>query len=338
MRELWDKARERVESKCKVCRTCNCVACAGDLPGMGGIGTGTSAINNHKALAEKRLNMRVLHEANDPDCSLEVWGKKLSLPVMAAPVGAISPNLGSDMPDTVYLESMVSCCIEAGTLGSIGDVPDVNITKRNLKIIGDRAGRVVPFLKPWPVEEIMKRLEIVAEAGCDVCGVDVDSANLPILRGSSPAVRVLTGREVAEVAKKAHALGLKFIAKGIMSAQEAVMAADAGCDALVVSNHGGRVLDHTPGTLEVLPEIAAAVGDRLLVMFDGGLRSGADVLKALSLGARLTLVCRPLAIIAHGDEERGIARYFAKLREELTQAMRMTGCKDLAAVGPHVVR
>ncbi len=338
MRNLWDRARERVKSKCKVCRVCNGLACAGDLPGMGGIGTGSSAHNNYQALAAKRLVMRVLHQANDPDCSLELWGKKLSLPVMAAPVGAIPPNLGSDMPDTVYLEAMVRGCLEAGTLGSFGDPPDIDITRRNLEQVGARAGQVIPFIKPWEVPEIHKRLEMAAAAGCHACGVDVDSASLPILRGSSPAVRVLTPEELAIVVKRAHELGLKFIAKGIMSADEAILAADAGVDALVVSNHGGRVLDCTPGTLEVLPEIAAAVGQRVVVMFDGGIRGGVDVLKALALGARLTLVCRPLAIIAHGDEEHGIARYFAMLREELIQAMRMTGCRDLASIGQQVLR
>ena len=123
-------------------------------------------------------------------------------------------------------------------------------------------------------------------------------------------------------------------AKGqpMREAEVAIIAADAGADAVLVSNHGGRVLDHTPGTAEALPAIADAVGKRVVVMLDGGIRSGADVLKALALGAHMTLICRPVMIAIHGDEENGLATYYAHIREELIQAMRLTGCADVASV------
>ena len=102
MQEVRKNARERVQAKCRGCPVCNGVVCAGDVPGMGGIGTGISFQNNVTALAQRRLLMRVLHGANEPDTALELWGRKLALPVLAAPVGSVAVNLGSSMSDAEY--------------------------------------------------------------------------------------------------------------------------------------------------------------------------------------------------------------------------------------------
>ncbi|MCC8195163.1 MAG: alpha-hydroxy-acid oxidizing protein, partial [Deltaproteobacteria bacterium] len=200
-----------------------------------------------------------------------------------------------------------------------------------------RGKSVVPFIKPWGKDAVAERLDIAREAGCDICGMDVDAAGLTILRTLAAPVAVKTPDELAEIIDLVHQRGMKFIVKGIMTVDEAEDAVDAGTDAVLVSNHGGRVLDCTPGTAEVLPEIAEAVGDRTLVMVDGGIRSGTDVLKVLALGAKAALVCRPVAVMLHGDEENGVPAYFAGLREELAQAMRLTGCKDLASIDANVV-
>jgi isopentenyl diphosphate isomerase/L-lactate dehydrogenase-like FMN-dependent dehydrogenase len=337
MQELRKKARERVKAKCKVCPVCNGVACAGDVPGMGGIGTGVSFQNNIKALSSLRLVMRVLHEANDPDCSTEFFGRTLSLPVLAGPVGNVAGNLGSDLTDKDFYDALLRGCRDAGTMASIGDTPDINHFKNATRQLGDQGRFVIPFIKPWAEEAVVQRMVAAKEAGCDVCGTDVDSSGLTILRRAAAPVRVWSVKELTAVIKKAHELGMKFIVKGIMAPDEAVIAADAGADSVIVSNHGGRVLDHVPGAAEVLPSIADAVGNRLLVMMDGGIRTGADVLKALALGAKVVLICRPLVIIAHGDEQVGISKYLAQIRDELTQAMRLTGCADVGAITRRVL-
>lgn len=339
MREIRDKARERVKVRCRVCPNCNGVACAGDVPGMGGIGTGASFQNNVTALARRRLLMRVLHGADAPDPGLTLWGRKLALPVMAAPVGSIALNLGSDMSDPDYTHFVIRGCREAGTLAGLGDVPDPAAFARNMKIVAEEGagGSVIAFVKPWRTEEAAGRLAQAAEAGVGVCGMDVDAAGLTALRRKGAAVGVKTPDDLAQIIKAAHGLGMKFIVKGIMAADEAVIAADAGADAVLVSNHGGRVLDHSPGTAEMLPAVAEAVGARVTVLLDGGVRSGADVLKALALGARATLICRPVVIAVHGDEQKGLSRYFALLKEELVQAMRLTGCADLASISRRVL-
>jgi len=338
MHEVRKKARERVKAKCRVCPLCNGVSCAGDVPGMGGIGTGASFQNNVTALAKHRLLMRVLHDANEPDTAMELWGRKLALPVLAAPVGSVAVNLGSSMSDAEYMKVLVRGCRAAGTLASVGDGLDAATFEKNISMIGDGGASVIAFIKPWAAkEEISLRLDMAAKVGISICGMDVDAAGLTVLRRRGTPVRTQTREELARVVKLAHSRGMKFIVKGVMAADEAAIAADVGADAVVVSNHGGRVLDHCPGTAEVLPAIADAVGGRVIVMMDGGVRAGADVLKALALGAKLTLVCRPVVVAVHGDEQEGVIKYFAQMRDELAQAMRLTGCANLAAIGRRVL-
>jgi isopentenyl diphosphate isomerase/L-lactate dehydrogenase-like FMN-dependent dehydrogenase len=110
-----------------------------------------------------------------------------------------------------------------------------------------------------------------------------------------------------------------------MTPDEAEIAVRTGCAAIVVSNHGGRVLDHTHGVAEVLPEIAKAVAGRLTVFADGAVRSGSDVLKLLALGADAVLVGRPVITGAFGGGAQGVQAVLDKMRTELIQAMLLTG-------------
>lgn len=337
MQELRKKARERVKTKCRVCPVCDGRACAGEIPGMGGIGTGTAFRNNLTALEAYKLNMRVLHEANTPVVSCRLWDRELSLPVLAAPVGNVRQNLGSDLDNATYTRKLMESCAKAGTLAGVGDIPDIDDFAKYMENAKDYAKTVIPFIKPWGKDAVARRFDYAAEAGCDICGMDVDAAGLPQLRALPEPAGVKSPAELAEIIKKAHARKIRFIVKGVMTPDEAVIAADAGADAIIVSNHGGRVLDYAAGAAEVLGGIAEAVGNRLVVMVDGGIRTGVDVLKVLALGAEMCLICRPVAVILHGDEEEGVPAYFDMIRSGLTQAMQLTGCKDLASVTRRVL-
>jgi 4-hydroxymandelate oxidase len=117
-----------------------------------------------------------------------------------------------------------------------------------------------------------------------------------------------------------------MVAKGILRADDAVRAIEAGCDGIWVSNHGGRQLDTAIAGVQALPEIASAVGDRALLVVDGGVRRGIDVLKGLALGADLVAVGRPAVWgLAVGGAD-GVARVLAILRDELAMAMALAGC------------
>ncbi len=121
--------------------------------------------------------------------------------------------------------------------------------------------------------------------------------------------------------------------KGILDVEDARAARSAGVEGIVVSNHGGRQLDGAPSSIRVLADIAEAVGDDLTVLMDGGVRSGLDVLKALSLGAKACLIGRAWAWSLGAGGEAGVARMLSILRQELRVAMSLTGCVDVADAG-----
>ena len=129
----------------------------------------------------------------------------------------------------------------------------------------------------------------------------------------------------------------KLILKGIMDADDARDATDAGADAIVVSNHGGRQLDGAPSTIEVLPAIAEAAGDRVEVLFDSGIRSGQDVLKALALGARGVFVGRAYLYGLGAFGERGVARCLEIIRHELDITMALCGLTDIRDANPDIL-
>ena len=120
-----------------------------------------------------------------------------------------------------------------------------------------------------------------------------------------------------------------FILKGIMTARGALKALEAGAWGIVISNHAGNTMDQSMATVEVLQEIKEAVGDKLKLIIDGGIRHGEDVYKMLALGADACLIGRPYIIVAEGMEARGVELYMQKIIWELQNAMRMSGCRTL---------
>lgn len=123
----------------------------------------------------------------------------------------------------------------------------------------------------------------------------------------------------------------------MLAPEDAALAVQHGVDGIVVSNHGGRQLDFAPSALQMLPEIARAVGGRIPVWVDGGVRRGTDILKALAMGASGVLVGRPvLYALALGGQE-GVERALQLLKDEFELAMALSGCVSVAAVGPHML-
>jgi NAD(P)H-dependent flavin oxidoreductase YrpB (nitropropane dioxygenase family) len=135
-----------------------------------------------------------------------------------------------------------------------------------------------------------------------------------------------------------QATRIPFIVKGVMTAKGAIKAYEAGAYGIVVSSHGGRVLADAPATCAMLPEIREAVGDKLKILVDGGIRSGADVFKALALGADAVLIGRPYAIAAFGGGIEGVELYTEKIGAELRETMIMTGCKNMGDITRDKIR
>lgn len=335
LNEIRKKAREMMGS-CRVCPVCNGVACAGQVPGMGGSGTGASFKSAFDSLAQVKLNMRLVHEVTDPTTETTVLGQKLALPVMTAPVAGVQMNFGVDdsLTEEEYCFNYLAGSRDAGTLGWFGDaVPDF-FFEGGLKALNKLDGAAIPTLKPFEDEHLLPKLEKCAEAGAKLCAIDIDSAGLIIPRMMGrPALPKTTvhWRKICE-----HT-DLKIIFKGVMTVDDAKKAVDCGAAGIVVSNHGGRIIDHLPGTAEVLPAIARAVGQNICVMADGGVRSGADVMKMIALGAECVLIGRPMVWAVVGGGREGAALYLNKIKDELFSAMIVTGCPDVTSIGPEVI-
>jgi 4-hydroxymandelate oxidase len=131
--------------------------------------------------------------------------------------------------------------------------------------------------------------------------------------------------------------GLPIVVKGLLTAEDAELAVQAGADAIVVSNHGGRQLDSSPAGLDALPEVVAQVAGRVPVLMDGGVRRGVDVLKALALGASGVLVGRPTVWGLAAEGEAGVAGVLAILRAEFENAMALSGCRTVAEIGHQLI-
>jgi L-lactate dehydrogenase (cytochrome) len=130
----------------------------------------------------------------------------------------------------------------------------------------------------------------------------------------------------------------RLILKGVMDAEDARFALAAGADAVVVSNHGGRQLDGAPSSISVLPEIVAAIDGRCEVLFDGGIRSGQDLAKALALGARGGMIGKSFLFALAAGGQAGVTRALEIIRDELRVTLALTGTSDVAACGPHMLR
>jgi len=129
----------------------------------------------------------------------------------------------------------------------------------------------------------------------------------------------------------------KLILKGILDVEDAELAAKTGAQAIVVSNHGGRQLDGAPSSIEVLPEIADAVGSQMEIMFDGGIRTGMDVMRALALGAKSCMIGRAYAYGLGAAGQEGVAKAIDILAKELTTTMGLCGVNKISEIDDHVL-
>jgi isopentenyl diphosphate isomerase/L-lactate dehydrogenase-like FMN-dependent dehydrogenase len=325
---LRQLGKTKFGAACRMCKECNGVACAGEIPGMGGVATGQSFQNNLLALKKTQLRQRIIHAAGVVDPSFDFLGFKLSAPIIAAPIGGIEYNLNNFTPEQEYALSIVLGSQQAGGIGMTGDGPLEIIYKSGLAAIQAAAGRGIPTIKPRANKDIIQQAEAAKKINAPAIAIDVDSAALINMTRLNQPVGPKTPKELAELVRE---IKLPLIIKGVMTVDDAIACLEAGIAGIVVSNHGGRVLDHTPGTAEVLPDIARAVKKRMLVLADGGVRTGTDVLKMLALGADAVLVGRPFMQAVVGGVE-GVACLLEKMIADLKAAMIMTGAADLAAV------
>ena len=235
MKEIRAAARERMKGHCRVCPVCDGKACAGEVPGMGGLGTGASFRNNREALNACKLNMTALHDAREPRTGCTILGIDLSFPVMAAPIGGVSFNMSDAMSEDDYIFAILEGSRAAGVIGCTGDGVPPFIIDAAVKALKACNGHGIPFIKPWEGKELFEKIDRVLADGSPILGVDVDAAGLITLRKMGRPVMPMSVTELETVVRYVHDMGRKFIVKGIMTPDDAHRAIDAGCDAIVVS-------------------------------------------------------------------------------------------------------
>jgi len=333
--EVKKAARVNLNGSCRVCAICNGKACAGEVPGMGGKGTGSAFTANIEALDSYKLNMRTIHGAVNPDISTVIFGKKMDIPVFAAPVSGTTLNMGGKFSEEEYISWVIGGCRDAGIYPMVGDTAVDAFLTTNLDQLKKFNGEGVVIIKPWESNEMIKaKIKMAEEAGAFAVGMDIDGAGLITLRMAGKPVSPKTVAELREIVQSTK---LPFILKGIMTVDEAELAAEAGVAAIVVSNHGGRVLDHTPGAADVLPEIAEAVKGKVTIFADGGVRNGADILKMIALGADAVLIGRPFVTASFGGFREGVKVYVDYLKDDLKSSMVLTGCNSIDEVTSDII-
>ena len=334
-REVERVARERFKGACRVCPRCDGRACAGEMPGIGGTGTGSSFMANIDALAGVKLNLSTIHGASGPDTGYGFFGLRLSMPILSAPLAGMKMNMGDPMEERDFVEALVGGAADAGTLAFTADGPVPMFFDLGIECLERSGGRGVPTVKPRREEEFLAMVRRAKDCGAPAVATDIDAAGIVHMRRAGQPAGPWPVEAWERTISRA---GIPVLLKGVMTARDAELAVRAGAAGIVVSNHGGRILDHTPGTADVLPEIAAAVKGRIRVLADGGVRGGADVLKMLALGAEAVLVGRPMATAAVGGGREAVAFLLKRYAEELRTAMMYAGCGSLAEISPSAVR
>jgi isopentenyl diphosphate isomerase/L-lactate dehydrogenase-like FMN-dependent dehydrogenase len=288
----------------------------------GGTETEFTLTRNRLALEKILLKLRVLHGLESVNTQVTILGRTVRTPVIVAPFA----NMGSVHPEAEI--AVAKGAEKAGAMMFLGQVSTYS-TKQVVEAVN------IPVV--WIGEPLKERNRLLAlmreaeKAGCCAVGVCADDfvgvkvkERLKPLRNGSLSIEAL--RELKKTTS------LPFVVKGIMTVEDAVAAVGAGADAIVVSNHGGRVLDCCQASIEALPEIVKAAGAKIEVLVDGGFRRGTDVLKALALGARAVLVGRPICWGLATAGAEGVARALQMITDELYRAMMLTNVPDASNV------
>ena len=307
----------------------------------GGAGDEWTLTENRRSFARWMFRPRVLRGANEPDPSIALFGDRISMPVIVAPwayqrlvhpEGDVGTARGAAAAGTIAcLSSSGFDLLDAIVAASEGPKwwqlyvsADRGFTAEMLARVAAGGFRAIVWTVDLPVYGMRRRDERNA--------FEIPDALVPAGFGNDGAIAWDDLPWIRE-----QAAGLPVLVKGILTREDAELAVRAGADGIIVSNHGGRQLDFSPPALGALPDVAAAVGGRIPVLMDGGVRSGTDVVKALALGAAAVLVGRPAAWgLALGGAE-GVSHLLGIFREELENAMALCGCRTVAEIGRELV-
>lgn len=327
----------------------------------GGSGDEHTLRGNQDAFDRWRLRPRVLVDISSVTTAVTLLGHEISMPIITSPVAyqrmahpdgetavaRAASAVGTVMCLSTFATSSLAEVAEAAPTGQrwfqLYWHPDRGVTQALLDQARETGFSAVVFTVDVP--SILGRRERDLRTGFALkpeYRIRTYGSALGDLGALTPALAAelidprLNWRDLEWLHDVAE---MPVLAKGILTAEDAALAADHGCAGVVVSNHGGRQLDRAVASLDALPEVVEAVGDRIEVLMDGGVRRGVDVAIALALGARAVMVGRPVVwgLAARGDE--GVKHVLEVLRDELAVALALLGCSSPEDLGRgHVVR
>ena len=316
----------------------------------------TSNTNNLAAFEALKLRPRVLADVRNRDLSTEVLGQKISLPVMLAPTGTHqrAHPLGELASARAAGDAGTIMALSTNSSYSIEEVAEVATGPLWFQLY---------FFKDRELTEILVRRAEQAGYGALLLTVDnlgarsterdsryaytleaervlknfvgIELPNLPNRENFGETFE--SGLNWSDLEWLRSRTSVPLVIKGIQTAEDARLCVEHGVDALIVSNHGGHALEGTKGTIATLPEVVDAVGDRLEVFLDGGVRRGTDVLKALALGAKAVFIGRAIFWGLSVNAEAGVRHVLDILRDEIDVAMGLCGVTDVRKAGPSLV-
>ncbi|MGH2428074.1 MAG: alpha-hydroxy acid oxidase [Candidatus Limnocylindria bacterium] len=315
----------------------------------GGAGDELTMADNRAAFGRLRLRPRVLVNVARRSLRTAAFGVELAHPIIVAPTAfhALAH------PEAELATATGAAAADALlTLSTISSRP-----MEEVAAAAPGAPRWFQLYTTWEREGVLALLDRAVSAGYSAVVVTVD---LPLAGNRERDVRnafvlQLGAHLPADQPVDEHGLVITanfgwddlawlrsvcpvpLLVKGVLRADDALRAVGLGCDGIWVSNHGGRQLDTSVASIDALPEIVAAVGKEVLVVVDGGVRRGIDVLKALALGADLVAVGRPVIWGLAVNGAPGVEHVLALLRDELSLAMALAGCRDLSEVTPDLL-
>ena len=316
----------------------------------GGAGDELTLADNREAWNRRRLRPHVLVDVSVVDLATSAFGATLEHPVIVAPMAA---------HDLAHFDGEVATARGAAAAGALLTLS--TISSRPMEEVAAAAAgapRWFQLYEPTDREAARALVGRAADAGYSALVLTVDlplpgnrerdrrndfavelGVHLPPDQPVDPrtGVVVLPTMDWEELDWLRSICPIPLIAKGILRADDARRAVDAGCDGIWVSNHGGRQLDTSIATADALPEVVGAIGGRALVVVDGGVRRGIDVLKALALGADLVAVGRPVLWGLAVDGAGGVKLVLEILRDELSLAMALAGCRTLDEITADLV-
>ena len=333
LEQVRDIARKKLKGICAAYPSCDgsfdkiCQREAYGKPiGLGGVGQGLSFRANSQALSDIQLNMSVLGDHFKPDTSCSFLGIDLDFPVLAASTAG-AKKYNDALDETMFCTSVLRGSKDAGTIGLRGDTwfytPEDNPSLKAMKAC---QGYGISIFKPRAQDVLKDLIEKAEKYGCKAVGVDLDGCGSTIMASHGQPVFKKSVKDIEELV---NFTSLPFITKGIMLPDEAQKCADAGASVIAVSNHGGRVMDSTPGVATMLPLIREKLGDSITITADGGVRTGYDVLKMLALGADAVLLGRDIIRAAVGAGALGVQLHLEHIKKTLRKAMFMTGTKNV---------